>query len=387
MKRLLLTLFCLVAPVAFGATQLEATRANATAARAQVSSTRQAQLQSQAELNKLAARIEELKAQAKGKLLPGSELDSALKRSQELSASLTETASALSAQQNALEAANLALLAELSNELNRLRTDFDRQTDRNVRKNLIAKMRSLRSERDQVRAALPAAKLPALDTVRPSDDPEDLLEQADLLKDNEDKVRRQLQSLEKRIAEAKQERDLDNRVRQFLGDEALFDENDRRLRVTRTENAAPAPVGNDVPANGVGGTRGPPPAAPQFFEAGQSDSFDTVSPATEKTASPGTTGVQPPTTGQFGSAPGTGSRLPQDSASGGSFGDSRQVPSGPKTIGGSDIRPNVGGKAIGGNDEDDDLEDLEIQRAKLKGLADELKARAAQLEKKAAQLK
>ncbi len=390
MKRLLLTLFCLLAPVALGATQLEATRANATAARAQVSGTRQAQLQSQAELNKLASRIEELKAQAKGKLLPGSELDSALKRSQELSASLTETASALSAQQNALEAANLALLAELSNELNRLRNDFDRQTDRNVRKNLIAKMRSLRSERDQVRAALPAAKLPALDTVRPSDDPEDLLEQADLLKDNEDKVRRQLQSLEKRIAEAKQERDLDNRVRQFLGDEALFDESDRRLRVTRTENTPPPPLGNDVPAAGVGGTRSPTPVpnAAQF-EAGQSDSLGFAAPSSEakSAADPGTTGVQPPTTGQFGNAPGAGSRLPQDSA-GGSFGDSRQVPSSPKTVGGSDIRPNVGGtKAIGGNDEDDDLEDLEIQRAKLRGLADELKSRAAQLEKKAAQLK
>src|SRR5262245_44622626 len=116
MKRLLLTLFCLVAPVAFGATQLEALRAGASAARAQVSSTRSATLQGQGELNKLATRIEELKAQAKGKLLPGSELDSALKRSQELSASLTASSAALSSQESALESANLALLNELSNE-------------------------------------------------------------------------------------------------------------------------------------------------------------------------------------------------------------------------------------------------------------------------------
>ena len=76
----------------------------------------------------------------------------------------------------------------------------------------VAKMRSVRQERDQVRSMLPAAKVPALEALRPSDDPEDLLEQADLLKDNEDKVRRQLQGLEKRIAEAKEERDLDNHV-------------------------------------------------------------------------------------------------------------------------------------------------------------------------------
>src|SRR5258707_901699 len=88
MKRSMLTLFLLLAPVAYGATQLDAMRAGAASARAQVSGTRSAQLQGQAELNKLGARIEELKAQAKGKLLPGSELDAALKKSQELSASL-----------------------------------------------------------------------------------------------------------------------------------------------------------------------------------------------------------------------------------------------------------------------------------------------------------
>lgn len=383
MKRLLLTLFCLTAPVAFGATQLEATRANAQSARAQVTSTRQAQFQGQAELNRLASRIEELKAQQKGKLLPGSELDAALKRSQEISATLTSNASALSAQQSALESANLALLSELSNELNRLRADFDRQTDRATRSKLIEKMRTLRGEREQVRNALPAAKLPALEASKPSDDPEDLLEQADLLKDNEDKVRKQLQLLEKRIAEAKQERDLDSRVRQFLGDESLFDESDRRLRVSRTVNepaldrqADPAPAS---------------PAPPVGFQAGtQSDPSDFAlgvasSAKAENTSPMSAGGIQPPTTGQFGNAPGSRGTA-EPSTGGGSFGDSKTVPSVQRSVGGSDVRPNVGGR-IAGNDEDDDLEDLEIQRAKLKGLAEELKARATQLEKKAAQLK
>lgn len=385
MKRLLLTLFCLTAPVAFGATQLEATRSNAQSARAQVTGTRQTQFQGQAELNRLASRIEELKAQQKGKLLPGSELDAALKRSQELSATLTQNASALAAQQNALESANLALLSELSNELNRLRADFDRTTDRATRSKLIEKMRTLRGEREQVRNALPAAKLPALEATKPSDDPEDLLEQADLLKDNEDKVRKQLQVLEKRIAEAKQERDLDNRVRQFLGDESLFDESDRRLRVSRTVNEAPLDRQNDPsPASPA-----PPPVGLQAGAQGaESDFASGLSPsaaAENKTAMPSTGGVQPPTTGQFGNAPGSrGSGEP--TAGAGSFGDSKSVPSFQRSIGGSDVRPNVGGN-VAGNDEDDDLEDLEIQRAKLKGLAEELKARATQLEKKAAQLK
>lgn len=381
MKRMLLTLFCLFAPVAFGATQLEALRTGASAARAQVSATRSTQLQSQAELNKLAGRIEELKAQAKGKLLPGSELDSALKKSQELSASLTESAAALSSQQNALEAANLALLSELSNELNRLRADFDRQTDRNVRTQLISKLRSLRSEREQVRAALPAAKLPALEAVKPSDDPEDLLEQADLLKDNEDKVRKQLQALEKRISEAKQERDLDNRVRQFLGDEALFDESDRRLRVTRETTVANTPADPASTPNGESAFQ--PPAR---FSAGQNSFADSNFSATaDKVSSPqaGATGVPPPP-GSLGN----GSRGSSDELGPGGFGGTPNTGSTTRSVSGSDVRPNVGNRLAGGQGEDDDdLEDLEIQRAKLKGLAEELKARASQLQKKAAQLK
>ncbi|MBK7859289.1 MAG: TetR family transcriptional regulator [Archangiaceae bacterium] len=371
MKRLVLTLFCLLAPVALGATPLEALRASAGAARAQVSTTRTAQLQGQAELNKLAGRIEELKAQAKGKLLPGSELDGALKRSQELSESLTTTAAALSTQEASLESANLALLSELSSELGRLRAEFDRSEGREVRTRLISQLRGLRAEREKVRATLPAAKVPALEALKPSDDPEDLLEQADLLKDNEDKVRKQLQTLEKRITEAKEERDLDNRVRQFIGDESLFDESDRRLRVTRVETRQPVGAGATPDSS-------PAPAPPARFAAGESAdpaAFSAIDKAAAPQASPAT-GQQPPTA--MGGLAG-GSR--------GNTEDARNNPPQSRAVSGSDARPNVGSKGVAGHEEDDDLEDLEIQRAKLKGLAEELKARAAQLQKKAAQLK
>jgi len=387
MNRFLLALFLLLAPAAYSATQLEALRANASAARAGVNGTRSAQLQVQGELNRLAARIEELKAKQKGKLLPGSELDEALKKSQELSASLTATASNLSAQEAGLEAANLALLSELSNELGRLRADFDRQTDRAARTSLIGKMRRLRSERDQVRAMLPAAKLPALETVKPSDDPEDLLEQADLLKDNEDKVRKQLQAVEQRIAEARRDRDLDNRVRQFLGDEALFDESDRRLRVTRvTQEPAQDQQVRGPEANS------PPPNTPRFSAGEAGTGFD-LSPtalagaAENKSTTPppgsnfdSSTGVQNTPPGSVGGAGGTRSPAPPDVPKGFSAPVQRSVS-------GADARPNPGSRIAGGGDDDDDLEDLEIQRAKLKGLAEELKVRASQLEKKAAQLK
>ena len=55
----------------------------------------------------------------------------------------------------------------------------------------------------------------------------------DLMRDREDQVRKQLKQLEVRIAERKDERDLDRRVNQFLGEESFFDDSDRRLRVRR----------------------------------------------------------------------------------------------------------------------------------------------------------
>jgi hypothetical protein len=59
---------------------------------------------------------------------------------------------------------------------------------------------------------------------------------------------------------------------------------------------------------------------------------------------------------------------------------------GTKVTSGSDARPIVGGQRIAGGD-DDDLEELEVQRLKLQGLAGQLQQKAAELEKKAAQLK
>jgi hypothetical protein len=354
MKRWLLTLFCLLAPAAMGASSLEALRAQASAARVSVNQTRGEQMKDQAELNALGTRIERLKAQAKGKLLPGSELDEALKRSQELSGALTSLAGTISSKETELETANLSLLSALSDSLASLRAQFDRQTDREARKVLIAKMRDLRHERETVRAMLPPAKLPALDGLKDSDDPEDLLEQADLVKDNEDKVRNQLRTLEKRIAEAKAERDLDSRVRQFMGDDALFDEQDRRLRLHRESVEA---------------------------AASPSTSRVTAGPDSTKTAADGFT--------QNPSAipPGSGGANPNGS----SF-DSQPTPTpggapAVRTSNAADARPVVGSDHVAGHGDDDDLEDLEIQRAKLKGLAEELKARADALQKKAAQLR
>ncbi len=373
----LLAVLLVAAQTALGATGLEAARANAAGLRGAVGQLRGEQLSKRNELSMLSSRIEALKAESKGKLLPGSELDQALKRSQELSGTLTELAQKLSSREGELEGANLSLVEGLSAELNRLRAEFDRQSDRAARKALIDQMRKLRSEREAVRAAIPSAKLPSLETLRPSDDPEELLEQADLLRDNEEKVRRELKMIEGRITQRREEVELDRRMQRFMGEESMFDDQDRRLRLQRKDLAA-----GEAPAASAGRTNSETNA----------DSFAGVQspgPVTAGSAPADTKNTPPPfSLGAFGAAAPSAGRtaneaVPQSGTAAGGL-DSKGI----TITSSSDARPQVGNgsKSIATGDEDE-MDDLDIKRRKLQGLAEELKQKAQELEKKAAQLR
>lgn len=231
--RLLPLLLCLLLGVpAWGASGLQSARERAQAARTEVRNLRGQQQALRGELNGLAERIEALKAERQGRLTAGTDLEAALRRSQELSGSLTGLAQAVSAAEGESEKAHLALYTALSDELARLRTSWEGTADRAQRSKLLEDMRAVRTERDAVRAALPASRVPALDRAAPGgDDPEDLLQQADTLRDTEDKVRERLKALKGRITEVREERDLDRRMSDFLGEESMFDEQDRRMRL------------------------------------------------------------------------------------------------------------------------------------------------------------
>ena len=368
---------CLLALPAWAASALDGLRGNSRVLREQVTSLRSQQLTQRNELSVLSSRIETLKANQKGKLLPGGELDAALKRSQEISGALSELSQKVSGREAELENANLALLDGLSAELARARANFDRETNREKRAALINDMRKLRAEREALRQTLPAARLPTLDTVKPSDDPEELLEQADLLRDNEEKLRRELKSLEGRIAERREEAELDRRVQRFMGEESMFDDSDRRLRIQRTTTTSITPPFSDGAASNVGNGATGQPATPPVFgsntdtTAGTGGSFSGTPLGSSAEATQGNTrGPDGPP--QSGSDFGVNKGL-----------DSSNI----RVTNVSDARPQVGGaRAItGGND--DDLDDLEVERTRLKGLADQLKKKADELQKRASTLK
>ncbi len=362
---------CLFALPVWAAGPLDALRAGSRGAREQVTSLRAEQLKRRSELSQLSTRIETLKAESKGKLLPGGELDAALKRSQELSGALSELAQQVSGREATLESANLTLLDGLSAELGRVRAEFDRQADRTARAGLIVQLRKLRSEREALRQTLPAAKLPTLDTVKPSDDPEELLEQADLLRDNEEKLRRELKSVEARIAERRDEAELDRRVQRFMGEESMFDDSDRRLRVQRTVTT-PA----TAPTQSLAGANGAPSAAPP-------PAVGTTADTTAGTggAAPSPVGAQ--SLGFESAAPARGGAFPQADGTSNNTGlDSSNI----RVTTASDARVQLGGaRTISSGD--DDLDDLEVERVRLQGLAGQLKKKADELQKRAAELK
>ncbi|WP_426749228.1 TetR family transcriptional regulator [Myxococcus sp. Y35] len=265
-RSLALLLTLLLAVPGQAASGLEAVRGRAQAARTETRTLRGQQQALRDELNGLATRIEALKTQRQGRLTAGTELEDALRRSQELSGQLTGLAQAVVAAEGESERAHLALHTALSEELNRLRVAWDGTTDRDQRAKLLEAMRSIRAEREAVRTALPASRVPALDrSSAGGDDPEDLLAQADTLRDTEDKVRERLKALRGRITEVREERDLDRRMNDFLGEESMFDDQDRRLRlrlgsdrtlqVERSGPDAPAFQGDGVAAPPAPGGR------------------------------------------------------------------------------------------------------------------------------------
>ncbi|PTL82090.1 TetR family transcriptional regulator [Vitiosangium sp. GDMCC 1.1324] len=359
MKRVLLSLLLslTLGMPARAASGVDSLRTEAQAGRAQVRELRERQQALRSELNTLAGRIEQLKAEQKGRLVAGPALEAALRRSQELSGQLTGLAQSLAGAESEAERRNLALHAALSDELARVRAAWDSTSDREARSRLIARMRDLRAERDAVRAALPPSQVPALNPAEASDDPEDLLEQADALRDSEDKVRQRLQALRARITEVREERELDRRMSDFLGEESMFDEQDRHMRLRFDSSTKSIAVDAAQRQPGLFSPRG-------FL--GETPSADSAPPPPESNA---------------GSSP----DAPPTQTPGGGKTDNFQ----PITYRASDNRPQVGAvrAQVLASGNPDDLRSLEQEAKQLESLARELDSRAESLERRAHELR
>jgi hypothetical protein len=159
--------------------------------------------------------------------------------------------------------------------------------------------KDLSAQRDAVRAALlpvltergaDVGASPALPRgvdldARADDDVETLLEKADLARDLEARFLRQAEAVRKRIAELEEENAVAREVSGMVGRSQLFDEEDRRVVVLRSENA------NATGANSGGNERaagGAPAPAP---ETDDGDVFEGAPDGTNNAPPPGDPGT------------------------------------------------------------------------------------------------
>jgi chromosome segregation ATPase len=229
-------------------------RSSARDARQQVADLRDRQSALKRQLDELAPRIESLKEQ-RG-LVPGSELTNRLRRSQELSGELTEVARSLAAAEAEAERRDSDLLDSLSAELQRLQTAWDETARRDRRELFAVQLQALRAEREKLRAAMPLRAVPSLQPTRTAQEPEELLRQVDALRDAEDKAKQRLNTVDARIGELREEQALERRMRDFIGQQALFDDHDRRYRLSREQGSNDRPTPTSAASGPQDGTLG-----------------------------------------------------------------------------------------------------------------------------------
>lgn len=199
--------------------RLEAARLEWSRARGEVARLQGVQSVLRAELRQVSSEIEQNKQQGER-----GGLEDRLRRSQELSYRLSTLARELSTAETRSDAARSALSGALSIGLEALQSRWEATPERAARQALVVQMRALRSEREALRTEEEATQMlggepmGALAAHQALDDPRELLEQADALRDAEDKVRERLHQLDLRIAEARQERELDRRMGQTMAD-------------------------------------------------------------------------------------------------------------------------------------------------------------------------
>jgi len=203
-------------------------------------------------LSKLAHQIKQRKAERKqGGILPDLPLQEMLRRSQELSDTLT----LITREMEALNQARKDRLQKLSLIYDRLveRTARSIRRASGARKaELLKSLAEFRSQRDRIRRELmprPKARPPIqTEELLASDDPDELRERADAVRDEQDRLRRRLKRVERRIAQVQADRRLEREMRDFQEDQALFGEEGRILGVTRTKTTTvdvPTRVQND----------------------------------------------------------------------------------------------------------------------------------------------
>jgi hypothetical protein len=323
-------------------------------------------------------------------VLGDAELEGLLRRSQEISSHLTSLVRSRGDAEEAVRVAQGRLSMELDREILALRSQWDAAGERGARRALLPRIKALRLERDSLRRATPSLVLPSVPDA-PTDDPDELLERADALLDSVDKLRREEKAIALRIEELKGERELERRMNEFLSEESLFDDHDRKLSYSRrgreivaatTDSASGAPDNRGTPAPPSAG--GAPPRAPKENERVrlQPEPPATLGYNENDAASPGGKAVFNTQEAPRASAvPG-----PKGAASPGQHPGLEELLDDGARAGSLEMPPDrrFDGRPFS---EEESLEALEARRGKIRALADQMHRKAEETARRARELK
>ncbi|MBW1873443.1 MAG: hypothetical protein JRJ19_15345, partial [Deltaproteobacteria bacterium] len=196
-----------------------------------------------AALESLARKIDQRKAdRSQESILPDFALQNMLRQSQELSETLTlmnrELNALGDARRDRFEKLDLLYGQLVEKIAKEMRAAKDKQKTA-----LVKNLTKLRNDRESIHKELftPARQADPMETddLLASDDPEELKERMDAVRDEQDRLRKRLAQLDKQITDTDSEMRLDREMRDFVEDHALFGEESRTMTVTKTTSYTP----------------------------------------------------------------------------------------------------------------------------------------------------
>ncbi|MFN0063583.1 MAG: hypothetical protein ACKVPX_13835 [Myxococcaceae bacterium] len=210
------------------------------------------------------------------------ELDGLLRRSQQLSDAVGVAAREESASREHVALATARLVRELDAEIVATESHIRALSVGAERQDAQQRWNALRAERQTLQPLKQQAVSP-LGAPPAPEDSKAWTARAEALRDTFDKVQVQLAQVGTRVATARRERDLERRLVELGEDEALLDEQDRRLRLlggvtpsgSLTFSTAGGPAGAETQDDAAGGTAQVVlDARPQIGHLGRSASPD-----------------------------------------------------------------------------------------------------------------
>jgi chaperonin cofactor prefoldin len=186
------------------------------------------------ELAAYAKEIQELKSQSKRSYFQQQRLERLLKDSQDVANQIEKLDSQIhSLQRSYLRTAN-RLVYLYDSEISKGLKQLENQKLESARqRELLAEVERLRRRSELVKEKAGQSKLaqhniPAL-KIEPDDSPKQIEQKADLLKDQEDKLRVSAQQVEKQARDLKKEMELRTRMNDLVTDLAMFDQQEEAL--------------------------------------------------------------------------------------------------------------------------------------------------------------